>query len=179
MRAFSLFVALVLLGGVAVAQESTSHEAVGELAQMMRSIFFTNSNVLFDVQTVDPGASTDPQARGETATQRFGSLYAGWTIVDASAVALAEGANLLLLPGRMCSNGQPAPVDRPDWIQYARQMEEAGRAALEAAKTRDQATVAEITNELVAACTACHSVYRDSPGGIPDRCKVREQRYRD
>ena len=106
MKVLSLLVAVLLLGSVAVAQEGPSQKSVGTLAEMMRAIFFTNSNVLFDVQTVDPGAPKEPGVHGETATERFGSLYAGWTIVDASAVALAEGANLLLLPGRICSNGQ-------------------------------------------------------------------------
>ena len=173
MRIISLLLAFALLGIVGFAQEGPSEKPVGSLAEMMRSIFFTNSNILFDVQTVDPGAPQQPGEHGQTATERFGSLYSGWQVVDASAVALAEGANLLVLPGRSCENGQPAPVDRADWIQFARQMEEAGKAALAAAKTRDQAAVAEVTNEVVGACTACHSVYRDTPGGIPDRCKVR------
>ena len=173
MRVWSVLVALALFGGVAVAQEGPSQTSVGTLAQLMRSIFFTNSNILFDVQVVDPGAPKESGEHGETATERFGSLYSGWQLVDASATALAEGANLLLLPGRLCQNGQPAPVNRPDWIRFARQMEEAGQAALAAAKTRDQAIVADVTNEVVGACTACHRVYRDTPGGEPDRCRVR------
>ncbi len=168
---FLLSLMVFLFPTICAAQGGPTETPAGNLAEVMRSVFFINSNTLFDVQ------SNDPDDRGETsggqsATERFGSLYAGWVMVDAAAVALAEGANLLILPGRMCSNGEAAPLEQEDWTQFSRQMEEAGRAAVEAAKTRDQATVSNVTNEVVAACTACHSVYRDSPGGIPDRCKV-------
>ena len=169
MRVLSLFVAVMIFGGVAIAQDGPSHQSGGTLAQMMRAIFFVNSNVLFDVQSTDPGAPKEVGEHGTTATERFGSLYDGWQVVDASAVALAEAANLLVLPGRVCQNGRLAPVDRPDWIQYAKQMEDAGKAAVEAAKTRNQAAVSDVTNEVVGAC--CHRVYRDTPGGEPDRCR--------
>ena len=39
---------------------------------------------------------------------QFGDVYGGWQSVENAALALAESANLLMIPGRMCSNGKPA-----------------------------------------------------------------------
>ncbi len=169
MRVLSVLVTLLFSAGVVVAQGPSS-KPVGNLAQVMRAIFFTNSNLIFDVQTQDPEAPRTAE-RGETATVRFANIYSGWPVVENSAVALAEAANLLMLPGRLCENGRPVPVDRADWAEYAQDMEEAGIAALKAAQTKNQDVVSEVTNQVVEACSNCHRAYRDVPGGNPERCK--------
>ena len=51
-------------------------EVEGKLAQVMRGILFPNSNVIFAVQTIDPGkvkADEDPTA----ATNPLASSYGG------------------------------------------------------------------------------------------------------
>ena len=155
-----------------VEEEGPSQTPTGNLAQLMRATFFTNANTIFDVQTQDPAAPLPESAHGETATSRFSRLYSGWPVVEHSAVALAEAANFLVLPGRLCENGIPAPVDSADWIQFAQAMEEAGRAGVQAAQPKNQEVVSEFTNQLAGACAGCHSGYRDVPGGKPERCKV-------
>ena len=142
---------------------------VGNLAEVMRGIMFPSSNLLFNVQGNDPGAEQaayQAQDRANFSWVDWGAgIYSGWQIVDYAAIALAEAATLFLTPGRFCENGQPVPVDRPDWIQYTAEMVEAGKAAYRASQTRDQAAVSEVTNVIAEACYNCHEVYRDKPGG--------------
>ena len=141
--------------------------AVGNLAELMRGILFPSSNLLFNVQTNDPGA----ERAAFDVTDNFSwvawgaGIYSGWQIVDYAAIALAESAPLFLTPGRLCENGQPVPVERADWIQYTADMVEAGKAAYLASQTRDQEAVSEVTNVIAEACYNCHEAYRDKPGG--------------
>lgn len=160
----------LLLIGTAIAQEPSS-EPVGNLAHVMRGILFPNSNVLFDVQTQDPGAPPEENAAEGGASSRFAGIYTGWSVVENSAVALAEVANLLMLPGRLCENGEPVPIDRENWGQFSRQLEEAGNAALTAARAKDRELVSDVTNQVADACFYCHEAYRDVPGGNAERCK--------
>ena len=150
---------------------TASFPAVGTVNQVMRGILFPSSNVLFDVQTQDPGARGKGGTRGDaaTTTARYGDVYEPWQMVDAAAIAIAESAPLLLTPGRRCENGKPAPVDRADWQQYVQGLVETGRAAYKASQTRDQATVGEVTNQISDACANCHRVYRDRPTNA-ERC---------
>ncbi|HEY6359515.1 MAG TPA: hypothetical protein VIX63_00355 [Vicinamibacterales bacterium] len=139
-----------------------SFPAVGNLNQLMRGILFPSSNILFDVQTQDPGARK-PVTSGDdsTVTARYGNVYDPWVLVDIAAVSLAESAPLLMTPDRRCENGRPVPVDRADWQQYVRGLVEAGRAAYKAAQTRSQEAVIEATSVVTEACANCHRVYRD------------------
>lgn len=150
----------------AAAGPTMAFPAVGSLNQVMRGILFPSSNVLFDVQTQDPGArSKGGTARGDatTTSSRYGDVYDAWMVVDAAAISIAEAAPLLMTRGRRCENGKPAPVDRADWQQYVQGLAEAGRAAYRASQTRNQAAVSDVTNQVSDACANCHRVYRDTP----------------
>jgi cytochrome c553 len=150
----------------AVPPSALDFPAVGTLNQVMRGILFPSSNVLFDVQTRDPGAGTKGGvARGDAATtsSRYGDVYAPWQVVDAAAISIAEAGPLLMTRGRRCENGRPAPVDRADWQQYVKGLVEAGRAAYRASQTRNQDAVSDVTNQISDACANCHRVYRDRP----------------
>jgi hypothetical protein len=143
-----------------------SFPVTGTLNQVMRGILFPSSNVLFDVQTKDPGAgSKGGVARGDAATTstRYGDVYAPWMVVDAAAISIAEIGPVLMQPGRRCENGKPVPVDRADWKQYVQGVVEAGRAAYRASQTRSQDVVSDATNVISDACANCHRVYRDVP----------------
>ena len=76
----------------------------GSLQQVMRGIMFPNSNILFTVQTHDPGEKKkagDATFNGGFNWAMWGNdLYSGWDIVDYAAIALAESAPLMLTPGR-------------------------------------------------------------------------------
>ncbi len=146
----------------------------GTLAQVMRGIYFPNSNLIFDVQKNDPGApKKKPAETGGSATDTYGGAYTGWEVVENAAVALTDGVDLLLTPGRLCQNGKPVPSRQPDFQKFARDMRKAGLAVLEAAHTRNQEKVSDATNDLADACSSCHEVYRDKgPADSPARCAV-------
>ena len=141
-----------------------SFPATGNMNQVMRGILFPSSNVLFDVQTQDPGARPKPGARADasTTTSRYGDVYEPWAVVDAAAISLAEVGPILMAPGRRCENGKPVPVDRADWQQWVRELTEVGRAAYKASQTRNAQTVSDVTNQVADACANCHRVYRDT-----------------
>ena len=167
MRVLSVVVALLCVAGAAVAQQP-SGEPNGDLAGVMRGILFPNSNLIFDAQTNDPGAPPEA-AGGNSVTATFSGIYTGWEVVQNAAIALAEAANLIMMPGRLCENGRPVPVERADWKEYAQGLEEAGRKAYQAALVEDQDQVIEVTNDVAGACENCHIVFRDKPGDSP-RC---------
>jgi cytochrome c553 len=71
--------------------------------------------------------------------------------------------------GRLCENGRPVPLDRPDWAKLTQGMRTAGRAALEAARAKNHEAAIEVTNQIADACANCHEVYRDKPD-LRNRC---------
>jgi mono/diheme cytochrome c family protein len=150
----------------AAAGPTPAFPVTGTLNQVMRGILFPSSNVLFDVQTKDPGAgSKGGIARPDAAatSTRYGDVYAPWMVVDAAAISIAEIGPVLMQPGRRCENGKPVPVDRADWKQYVQGVVEAGRAAYRASQSRSQDAVSDATNQISDACANCHRVYRDVP----------------
>ena len=91
---------------------ASGRNVYGTLAQVMRAIPFPNSNIIFDVQDNDP-ATKKPDPNGPYLGQ-----YQGWEGVENAGIALAEVATLVLLPGRVCSNGKPVPLGQADFVQY-------------------------------------------------------------
>ena len=139
------------------------------LAQVMRALPFPSANIIFDAQSNDPGAPAKEGATDGSATSRFSSIYKGWPLVEQSALALSETANLMLIPGRLCENGKPVPLDREDFRKGIEGLVEAGKAAYAAAQSKSQDKVVEVTDKVTEACANCHMVYRDKPEG-KDRC---------
>ncbi|HWF09337.1 MAG TPA: cytochrome c [Bryobacteraceae bacterium] len=137
----------------------------GSLQQLMRGIMFPNSNIIFTVQTHDPGEKKKPGAAdadgGFNWSQWGNDLYSGWEIVDYASLALADSAPLMLTPGRRCENGKPVPVDDPDWVRFTKEMADVGRAAYKASQTRNQEKVSDISGDVADACLHCHQVFRD------------------
>ena len=143
----------------------------GTLAQLMRGIMFPNSNIIFDVQTNDPGVErklSEDVTRGALIT--FANMYGGWEVVQNAAIVLEEAPDLILKPGRLCTNGKPVPSGRADFRKYAQGLREAARVILKAAQEKNQEKVSDATNQLIQACLNCHVVYRNSPPGGPFRC---------
>jgi mono/diheme cytochrome c family protein len=145
---------------------------VGTVAQLMRGIFFPNSNLIFTVQQQDPGAPPPaPSAQGGAPATMFDwgqGIYKGWQVIDNAAIALADVSPLMLAPGLRCENGKPAPVTEPDWIKFTDQMVAVSKQIYRVAQTRNQEAVSDATGDLADACAACHQVYRDvGPRGLP------------
>jgi S-disulfanyl-L-cysteine oxidoreductase SoxD len=155
-------------------QSTPSISPAGNLNQVMRGILFPNSNIIFNVQTNDPGApaptATGVPGKGAFSMTQWGAgIYTGWETVDYAAIALADSAPLLLTPGRRCENGRPVPVQDPDWIKFTLDLAETGRAAYKASQTRNQETVSDFTEQIAESCLACHRVYRDNRGRTADQ----------
>jgi hypothetical protein len=150
-------------GAAAPAATGGSNSRVhGSLAQIMRAIPFPNSNIIFDVQDNDP-AKKKPDTAGP-----YQGTYQGWEGVENASIALAEFANLILLPGRMCSNGKPVPVTQPDFVKFAQALRATGVAEYNAAKTKNMDAVNKLSDRLTETCANCHDKYRpDSRIGGP------------
>jgi mono/diheme cytochrome c family protein len=146
-----------------------SFPPVGNMAQLMRGVLFPSSNLLFNVQSRDPGAPLPARPASNVTSGAFpwadwgAGIYTGWELVDYAAVALAESAPLMLTPGRRCENGKMVPVEDAEWIKFSLELAEAGKAALKASQTRKQDVVSEVTDQIATSCSHCHEVYRDKP----------------
>jgi len=134
----------------------------GNVGQVMRGILFPSANIIFTVQSIDPGVKRPPveTTGGFDWFTWGGSVYSGWDMVDYAAVSVAESAKLMLTPGRKCENGRPVPVSEPDWIKFTLELEAAGKASYKASQSRNQDAVSESTNQLNDSCQNCHRVYR-------------------
>ena len=155
-------------GGATAGGTPADFPAAANLQQLMRGIMFPNSNIIFTVQTHDPGEKKKPgKSDNSNADAGFNwaawgnELYSGWDIVDYASLALAESAPLMLTPGRRCENGKPVPVNDPDWIRFTKEMAQVGRKAYQASQTRNQEKVSDISGDVAEACQHCHQVYRD------------------
>lgn len=168
MRIRRVWFAFVVVAGVAAAgcggttPASRTSEVHATLVQVMRAIPFPNSNIVFDVQDNDPGTKPPDQSGPYIGT------YQGWEGVENAGLALAETANLILIPGRKCSNGQAVPEDQADFVQYAQALRATGMAIYEAAKTKKVDAVNALSDRLTETCSNCHDTYRpDSRIGGP------------
>jgi cytochrome c553 len=141
--------------------------AAGNLAQVMRGILFPSSNLIFNVQSRDPAAPLPARPASQVTPGAFpwadwgAGIYTGWELVDYAAVALAESAQLMLTPGRLCENGRPVPVQEADWMKFTIELADAGKAAYQASQTRKQEVVSDVTDQIATACSHCHEAYRD------------------
>ena len=135
-----------LLAAAAIAQApSYTPKPYGNLKQVMRSVALPNSDIIFAIQSKPP--KTDME----------------WQTVVNAAVAIEETSNLIMIPGRMRSNGQPVPVQAADYAKYAAALAPAGRECLKAALIKNQDAIGNCTDTLSGACDNCHKVYRDQP----------------
>ena len=144
-------------------------EVHATMDQLMRGIFFPSSNVVFAAQSEDP-AQIKPASQPSVSPNLLTSTFGQWTAVENSSLALVEAANLLLLPGRKCSNGVPVPVRNADWGRFVEQLRDAGLASYKAAQSKNQDYIIAAADPLTTACSNCHGKYRDKPNAA-DRCK--------
>ena len=92
-------------------------------------------------------------------TTRTPASEAEWGELQGKALAVAESANLLMMPGRA--------RDQDRWMQDAKLMLDAGRAAYRAARAKDVAAVEAVNDQLYTSCTSCHQHYRPNYGRRP------------
>jgi hypothetical protein len=144
-------------------------EVHATLAQVMKGIVYPASNVIFAAQSDNP-ADVKPAKDPATATNPLESAYGKWEAVENAAMALSEAANLLILPGRKCSNGSPVPLLNADWPKFVQGLREAGAAAYKAAQSKNQDNILTAADTMTTACANCHDKYREK-AKLADRCK--------
>lgn len=107
--------------------------AVATVKQLMHAIIIPSSDALF-------------KAAGEPP-----SNDAGWNAAQLQALAVAEGANLLMMGNR--------PVDRAEWMMMARAMLEAASTAASAAEKKNKDDLSAAGDKVYETCEACHAKY--------------------
>ncbi len=127
--------AFLLLGTVLSAQ---SPQPVGTMSDLMVKIIYPASDAIFYIATRTPTSEAE------------------WGELQGKALAVAESANLLMMPGRA--------RDQDRWMADAKLMLDAGRAAFRAARTKDVAAVEAVNDQLYTSCTSCHQHYRPNYG---------------
>jgi len=150
---------------------NAAQEVHANLNQLMRGVLYPAANVVFFAQADDPGdVKPIPGHDPSMATDPLTSTFGGWQAVENAALALAESANLLSIPGRVCSNGEPVPVTDPAWATFVQQVRDTSMLAYKAAQTKDQEKMIAISEPLSAACAGCHRKWRDRKTPA-NRCK--------
>src|SRR4029079_5319584 len=120
---------------------SAQSQPVGTMSDLMVKIISPASDAIFYIAT-------------RTATSE-----AEWTELQGKALAVAESANLLMMPGRA--------RDQDRWMDDAKLMLDAGRAAFRAAKAKDVAALDALNDKAYTSCTSCHQHYRPNYGRRP------------
>jgi hypothetical protein len=77
---------------------------------------------------------------------------AEWATVGASAAAIVESANLLLMGDRA--------VDQGEWVKMARAMADAAMVVVKATEAKDPQAVLAAGEPLNESCDACHAQYQ-------------------
>ena len=139
------------------------------LAQLMKGILYPSSNVIFAAQNENP-ADVKPAADPSISVNPLASTYGKWEAVENSGLAIAEAANLLILPGRKCSNGRAVPLQNPDWPKLVQGLRDAGMTVYKAAQSKNQDNILMAADTMTEACANCHDKYREK-ANLADRCK--------
>jgi hypothetical protein len=159
-------------GRVASAQAPAAAQQVhGNLLQVMRGVLFPASNVVFTAQ--DDPTAVPPADDPSTSPNPLNSAYGGWQAVANAGYAISESANLLTIPGRVCSNGRMAPVNNADWQKFVAGLRQAGQVVVKAAAAQNLDQITDAAGEVALACGNCHDVYREktpAQGGPANRC---------
>ena len=140
----------------------SGQEVHADLNRLMRGVLYPAANVVFFAQAdnpaeVKPNTGQDPSMSTDPLTSTFG----GWQAIENASLALAESANLLLIPGRVCSNGAPAPIKDPAWTAFVQDLRDAGMKAYKAAQAKDQEKMVAISETVNSTCVGCHRKWRD------------------
>src|SRR5260221_8976412 len=116
-----------------------AQEVHADLNQLMRGVLYPAANVVFSAQSDNPAdAKPVPGHDPSMATDPLTSTFGGWMAVENAALALTESANLLLMPGRLCSNGEPVPIKDAAWSTFVQQVRDAAMLSYKAAQAKDQ-----------------------------------------
>jgi hypothetical protein len=157
--------------GAPQAPTNAAPQVHADMNQLMRGVLYPAANVVFFAQADDPAeVKWIPGKDPSMATDPLTSVFGGWVAVENAALALAESANLLSIPGRSCSNGVPAPTKDPAWAAFVQEVRDVSMKAYTAARAKDQAKMIELSEALSTSCAGCHRKWRDRRTAA-NRCK--------
>ena len=150
-------------------QPSDQYRLTASVQDLMEGIIDPSADVLWD--SVAYIASTKGIEDRQPRTDEE------WKRVRYGAITLIEGANLLSMPGRKIA-GNPAPpagvgagelthaeiqqrIDSSHaaFVQFARNLQDAGLKALAAIEARDASALMDAGGSIDEACEACHVTY--------------------
>jgi hypothetical protein len=126
------------------ADEAPSTTPVATIAQIMNGIVQPNALAIYNAV----GTYITAQGTKEVAPQNDQE----WAALGASAAALIESGNLLLLGNRL--------VDEGDWVKMTRAFMDASQAALKAADAKDKDGILNAGSTLNETCDTCHAKYQ-------------------
>jgi hypothetical protein len=159
MKRFLPAMLVVVAGGAGLLMAQAPQRPAADLNQLMRGLFFPHSNVVFAPQRVNP-AEIKRAPEPSAATDPLNGIFGGWDAVENSALTIIEGADLLMTPGRVCSNGKDVPVGNADWVKFVTDLRAAGRVAYESAKSKNIDKMFDAADVMNVACANCHNKYR-------------------
>jgi len=140
-----------IIAGARTAQLATPVEArapeiapVATVKQLMDGIIGPSATVVFD------SVGTIVDATGIHEKQP--STDAEWAVVGASAAALVESANLLMVGDRA--------VDKGEWAKQSKALADAAMVVLKATEAKDPMGILAAGETLNASCDNCHRQYQ-------------------
>jgi len=161
--ALTLSLTLAVCGLPLMAQApptTAAQEVHANLNQLMRGVLYPAANVVFSAQADNP-ADVKQVGDPSMATDPLKSTFGGWLAVENAALALAESANLLLIPGRSCANGTPVPTTDPAWVAFVQEVRDVSMKAYKVAQAKDQEKMIDLSETLSRSCAGCHRKWRD------------------
>jgi hypothetical protein len=139
-----------IIAGARTAQAAAPAESaapamtpVASVKQIMNAITQPSATVVFD----SVGTIVDKTGIHE----KQPATDAEWAAVGASAAALVESANLLVMGDRA--------IDRQDWVTMAKALADASMQVLKATEAKDPMGILAAGETLNASCDACHQRY--------------------
>jgi len=153
------------------AQSGSTYRMVNSIQDIMEGIIAPSADVLFDAVATDITAQGVVEKRPRTDDD--------WEKVEAAAIALVEGPNMIKMPGRRVarpgeptsSEGPDAPeltpeqiqakinADRGKFIRYANELQDQAIKALDLVRKKDADGLFNIGEDIDQACEACHLEY--------------------
>ena len=141
-HSLALLIVLVGCAGCAETVEPVPFKAVTNTQQLMEWILDPNADVIWGAA----GAIITEEGTQDLAP----TTPEGWDAVRNAAATLAEGGNLLMMPGHA----------RPDdWMEIAQGMTATAELLIDAAERKDSEAVFNYGGQLYNVCVACHQLY--------------------
>jgi hypothetical protein len=140
-----------IIAGARTAQLATPVEArapemapVATVRQLMGGIIGPSATIVFDSVGTIVDATGIHEKQPSTETE--------WAAVGASAAALVESANLLMVGDRA--------VDKGEWAKMSKALADAGMVVLKATQAKDPMAILAAGETLNASCDNCHNLYQ-------------------